>query len=401
MKFYRLISNLKWAYAAFIVPPKEWQLPKKSEILIHDASVAEALALYLTKYRVTTLATRGEAINLPCFLRAMLKLGFWKGKLLKAYTEAFIQAVSPSLVITFIDNNTGFYLISKSFPNIKTILLQNGLRHNWLDARVGKHKYHVDYMLVFGSSIGSYYGAHISGAVFPIGSLKNNAVSNSNGVKSDGVLFISQYRGKSKNNSPFCTDGNGEPVYHDQFYSVEVIALRFLAKWCVENKKSLQIAGVSTEKSGPEPDFYEAILNGCAWEYIPKTEQFSSYKLVGAAEIVVFLDSTLGYESLGRGKKTAALTCRGVSLNTEFMKFGWPADLPNNGPFWTNDQNETQFQRVLDYLNTVSDEDWEQTRQKFTTELMEFDPGNTRFIELLDQLLPRAAKPAGGNTSNL
>ena len=60
-----------------------------------------------------------------------------------------------------------------------------------------------------------------------------------------------------------------------------------------------------------------------------------------------------------------------------------------------------QFQRVMDYLNTVNEEEWEQTRQYYSTELMEFDPGNKRFIALLDQLLPGAVKPAGGNASNL
>ena len=44
----------------------------------------------------------------------------------------------------------------------------------------------------------------------------------------------------------------------------------------------------------------------------------------------------------------------------------------------------------MDYLNTVSDEDWEQTRQEYVSEIMEFDPGNTRFVALLDQLLPKS-----------
>jgi surface carbohydrate biosynthesis protein len=43
----------------------------------------------------------------------------------------------------------------------------------------------------------------------------------------------------------------------------------------------------------------------------------------------------------------------------------------------------------MDYLNTVSDENWKQTRQQYASELMEFDPDNTRFVALLDQLLPR------------
>ena len=157
----------------------------------------------------------------------------------------------------------------------------------------------------------------------------------------------------------------------------------------MKDKTLLKIACLSSEKTGPEIDFFEAILSGCSWEYIPKIGLNSSYKLVDAAEIVVGIDSTLVYESIGRGKKTASFFCRGINLNNESRTFGWPADLPKNGPFWTNDQDETQFQRIMDYLNTVSDEDWEHTRQKYVSELMEFDPGNTRFIELLDQLLPK------------
>jgi surface carbohydrate biosynthesis protein len=109
--------------------------------------------------------------------------------------------------------------------------------------------------------------------------------------------------------------------------------------------------------------------------------------LVDAAEIVVFIDSTLGYEAIGRGKKTASFSCRGASLNSEDRKFGWSAGLPENGPFWTNDADERQLRRVMDYLNTVNAEEWEQTRQLYASELMEFDAGNTRFIALLDQLL--------------
>ena len=121
MKINRLKSKLKLFYTIFIAPPKEWQLPKKSEVLIYEASSIEALAPYLTKYRVTTMFLRGEAINVPCLLRAVVSLKFWKGKPLQAYAEAFILAVSPKVVITYIDNNLNFYLISKRFPDVKTI----------------------------------------------------------------------------------------------------------------------------------------------------------------------------------------------------------------------------------------------------------------------------------------
>ena len=400
----RLISSLKLFYTLFIVPPKEWKLPKKSEILVYDARGAEALAPYLVKYRVTVMAVRGESICVPCLLHAMLKLKFWKGRLPEAYAKAFIQAVSPKIIITFVDNDRRFYTISKHSSAAKTLFIQNGLRGGRTDVferLVRSESYHVDHMLVFGAAVGRKYKAYITGSVLPIGSFRNNTAKKTNIVTDGSVLVISQYRDKPKNNAPLLTVENEKSVPHDQYFSAEVIALRFIAKWCIENQKSLKIAGASVAKAGPETDFFEVVLSGYAWEYIPKIGHYSSYKLVDAAEIVVFIDSTLGYESIARGKKTASFSCRGVSLNDESRKFGWPADLPNNGPFWTNDQDEMQFQRIMDYLNTVDDEEWEKTRQYYSTELMEFDPGNKRFIALLDQLLPGAVKPAGGNASNL
>ena len=104
MKINRLKSKLKLFYTIFIAPPKEWQLPKKSEVLIYDAAGAETLALYLTKYRVVIMAVRGEAINMPCLLRAALTLKFWKGKLLQAYTEKFIQEKAIENLVKILEN---------------------------------------------------------------------------------------------------------------------------------------------------------------------------------------------------------------------------------------------------------------------------------------------------------
>jgi surface carbohydrate biosynthesis protein len=392
MKVSRL-QKIEKFYRTFIAAPKDWHLPKKTEVLIYDGANAEALMPYLTKYSVTTMAVRGEFINMPCLLLAMLKLKFWKGKVLGSYADAFIKVVSPKMVITYVDNNSRFYELSKRFPDIKTICIQNGIRGESTDIfgsieRSGS--YYVDYMCVLGAAVGRQYKTFIPGSTLLFGSLKNNLVEKSN-VASDGsVLFVSQYREKKKDGT-FYTDLRGVPIYHDIFYSAEAIALRFLVKWCVENNKFLKIAGcASPVRSRAERDFFEAMLvGGCAWEYVPKTEKYSTYKLIDTAGIVVSIDSTMGLESIVRGKKVAYFTCRGKAIQNSCNNFGWSAGLPSNGPFWTSDQDETQFQRVMDYLNTVSDEDWKQASQEYTSELMEFDPGNTRFVALLDQLLPK------------
>ena len=62
----QLKSKLKLLYTIFITPPpKKWQLPNKSEVLIYDACDVEALTPYLIKYSVAALAVHEESINIP------------------------------------------------------------------------------------------------------------------------------------------------------------------------------------------------------------------------------------------------------------------------------------------------------------------------------------------------
>ena len=216
MKINRLKSKLKLFYTIFIAPPKVWLLPKKNEVLIYDASGAEALAPYLTKYRVVIMAVRGEAINVPCLLRAAVTLNFWKVwkyNPFTLYADAFIHAVSPKVVITFIDNNTGFYSISKRFPDVKTIFIQNGTRCVIGDVfgyLIKSDNYHVDHMLVFGVAIGKKYKSFITGSMLAIGSLKNNTVKKTNVVPNGSILYISQYRDRPENNALLLTVGSEE-----------------------------------------------------------------------------------------------------------------------------------------------------------------------------------------------
>jgi surface carbohydrate biosynthesis protein len=390
MIFDRLKLKLKNFWHIFILPSKQWKLPKKSEILIYDAAGGALLHSYLTGYSVTVISLRGESVNIPCLIRAFLKRSFWGGDSVQAYVDAFVEVVSPDLIITVVDNNSAFYSLSRRFSSVKTIFLQNGTRSEVGDVfgyLVKLENYHVDYMLVHGSAIGKHYQKYISGNVIEIGSFINNHIAKSASVVADCVLFISQYSDKLEYNELSYANPGGAPVSWERFFFAEVKVLQFLAKWCSVNDKVLRICGRTLVTDGPEKDFYANCLNGCEWEYLPKKHNYSSYELLDSSEIVVFIDSTLGYEAISRGKKTAGFSCRGASLDCKDLNFGWPASLPENGPFWTNEVDESQFQRIMDYLNTVDAEEWEQTRKVYTSELMEFDAGNTRTISLINMLL--------------
>lgn len=173
---YSIKSRFKLYYAIFMVAPKVWRPPQKCDVLIYDKRGSEALAPYLEKYRTEIASVNGESINLYCLLHAIFKANFWRGRRLRAYMEVYITTASPRLCITFVDENTDFYTISDSLSGVKTMLLQNGLRDDWLEVHTDKSLYKVDFMLVFNKSIGSIYERHINGKIVLAGSLKNNFI---------------------------------------------------------------------------------------------------------------------------------------------------------------------------------------------------------------------------------
>lgn len=394
MKTSQLISKLKFIYLGFIKSRKDWQMPKKAQILIYDAINVEHISSYLKKYSVITLDLRGRFINIPCLLGAVITKNFWKGNLLHAYIDTYIKAVNPCLVITLTDNNKNFYRISNQFSGIKTIFFQNGVRTksgDIFDNLIKSNSYHVDYMLVAGEAIGKHYLKYLTGQFIPVGTLANNLVSKFNDIKNDDVLFISQWHENSNDEEIFFFKNDDTKVHWKEFFSIEIKVLKLLSKWCIENKKNLKICGREDTKSNAEKSFFNNCLKqfNHKWTYIPKTNFYSSYKLIDMAHIVVCIDSTLGYESIARGKRTAFFSCRGDSINDYSYRFGWPSELPNNGPMWTNNQNELEFNlpRILNYLNIVNDNEWGKVYKNYKKEIMEFDQGNTYFVKLLDQLL--------------
>ena len=124
----KLKSKIQKTFTLFIRSRKIWKRPSKAEVLIYDACGKEVLTPYFEKYRIEILEVRGESINLLAVCKAMFQPLFWKGKPYQAYINQYIKMSSPKIIITFIDNNKLFYEISKIFPHIKTIFIQNGRR---------------------------------------------------------------------------------------------------------------------------------------------------------------------------------------------------------------------------------------------------------------------------------
>jgi surface carbohydrate biosynthesis protein len=136
-----------------------------------------------------------------------------------------------------------------------------------------------------------------------------------------------------------------------------------------------------------EKDYYRKIM-GVEPEFLEEPGPYPSYQAVDSAEIIVTIESTLGYESIARSKKTAISPIRSTLLDLPDLGYGWPADYPDEGPFWTNKPDSDIFIRILDYLFEVSDEQWEKDVEATNfPSIMEYDPRNKIFQSILEKEL--------------
>ena len=73
-------------------------------------------------------------------------------------------------------------------------------------------------------------------------------------------------------------------------------------------------------------------------------------------------------------------------LEAEALKFGWPAELPDEGPFWTHQLSEQRLREIMDFLRTAEDHEWNQTRTEAIKDVICFDPGNSQFLTAVESM---------------
>ena len=160
---------------------------------------------------------------------------------------------------------------------------------------------------------------------------------------------------------------------------------RRINNFCQKNNLDLVIIGKDEDFQG-EKSYYDKLLKDFSWTIAQRQTATINYTVLDESEFVVFTSSTLGYESLARGKKTAAFLIDAETIDSPSIKFGWPVSLPDDGKFWTNRLDEKRFQEILDYLVTVSDTDWDKVRLETIREIISYDENNSQFVETLKSL---------------
>ncbi len=389
---YRL-RKLAAFFSYFRYARKRWLWPQRSEVMIFDACGEELLRDYLRDCSIEVLPVRGESINVPVMLASL----FVGGNRSEAYFDVYIRRVRPRLIVTFIDNTLAFYRLSSRHAGVKTMFIQNGWRgyhadvFEQLDA-LGEDTgaLAVDYMLCFGPAIGRLYQRYIKGDVVAIGALRNNRHLRSAAREAGCLAYVSQWRGEGLQLA-------GQMYSQEELIgSVDRCIVGFLADYARANGKRVSIIPRTPEGSAErqEEAQYFATILGDPWSVLEYRTPGSSYMALDAAEVVVGVDSTLVYEAIARGTRTAIFSIRGAMMGVQGFGYGWPATCPPDGPFWTNTPAHERFAAVLNYLFAISDDDWRKELHSVAfEELMVFDPCNA----LLKQTLAQALAPRASN----
>ena len=370
------LTKLRWR----ILPPRH------KPVLLYFVTGADVIAPYFSPDEFQILDLREREVNLWVAVRCL----FDRNLSAQNYALIYIEIVQPKLVITFIDNFPAFFQLKNQFPDIQTIFIQNGVRSERGDlfgasiASLELEGNHVDHMYVFGSAVGAMYRKYIFGKIVPIGSFKNNLVPITKSNKQT-VAYISTYRSAIARTNIIPDSLPGFPIQYGQIIDRREQTIIFLANFCKNNNLSLLIIGKDEDFEG-EKAYYDKLLKDFSWTIAHRQTTTINYAVIDDSEIVVFTSSTLGYESLARGKKTAAFLIDAEIIDSPSIKFGWPVLLSDDGKFWTNRLDEIRFAEILNYLVTSSDDEWEKVRAETMREIINFDPGNSQFVEMVQSL---------------
>ena len=370
------LGKLRWK----ILPPKH------ANVLLYFVTGADVIKPYFAKNELRILDLREKEVNIFVALLCLID----RDLSAQNYAIRYISIVKPKLVLTFIDNFPPFFQLKNRFPDIQTMLIQNGIRSERGDLfgrlleSLKLKDNHVDQMFVFGKAIGQIYSKYISGEIVPIGSFKNNLIPKTD-HKSESIAYISTYRPEISKDFVVPDSSPGHPVTYQQITARREKTIIFIADYCKKHQKQFVIVG-KDEDFNAENLYYQNLLRNYSWKLEPRLTSMNSYEVLNQSEIVVFTSSTLGYESLARGKKTAAFLIDAKLLDARALKFGWPAVVADDGEFWTHQLDEKRFTEILDYLTSVSQSDWERICSETMNDIITYDENNSQFVALIQSL---------------
>ena len=366
----------------------KFSTPSKNEVLVWDFHSKELANKIFYENKITYLATRKEEINFFILMKMIFKGRFSK----ISYFVEFIKFVNPKIVITFIDNNPIFYEL-RNYINIPTISVQSGNRNSFNDVfgileklnhQILKN-YKVDLMFVWNKQVGEKYKKFFDTNYIVSGSVLSNSMVKKNLKKDNCLIYISNFRTMHLKKNDFACKN----ITWSEFLKDEVELLNYLYIFCKEKKLKLKILGkyLNTELDKKfELEYFKKIINGENWDIIENNKDRNTY------EIIAGTNSSLLFESLGRGNKTIFYTVRPNVYPINTQTFGYLSNKPFKGPFWINKLDAKYFGEMTNKVNDLSQIEWNNLINPYLDDIVKFDPNNSIIKKRLKEFVVNAIK---------
>ena len=364
--------------------------PVKKDILLYDG-IKNPFKNDVNQKQLNIYYRRGEQINIPILAQCFFFYKFSPSD----YLEKYLQYSKPKLIITAIDNNYGFYKISKKY-NIKTAFVQSGhrtfceahLRSKLIFNKKNKKFFFVDYMFVFNSCMAKLYSSYVSGKTIVIGSYKNNSFNNHKNKKKSKikeVLFISSYKPPEFNNYE---EKLGKYTYR-YLYKNDKKLIVWLGQICKKYNLKLNILGRNVDVAGDlEKKYYNILLGDNKYSYIKNNHgRKANYLEARKYEYIFTIDSTLATESFVNFIKTGFIFNRPFVFPIKTRRFGGMEGFQRSGPNWTTYNNYNEFLRIFKYIISSNDKKFYNLRNKYYKKIMNFDHNNKIFLSKMKEIL--------------
>lgn len=374
------MSNILRALCTIFKTRYVFKSPPKKEILLIDKLSEELLYKSIFKNKYEILYSKKYQINLFIIFKIFFKLNLYS--LHQNYIYEYIRLVKPKIIISFKDNDIFFYKLKNIFKDIKFISVQNGYRHkneiffdNLLSEKKKKTKLSIDYYFLFGKNSIFELKKFIKFTPKLLGSFRNNKVPISNKKNNKkSVLFVSNFRLKKVN-------------FDKRGYNVEKKILSYVTDFCSQYKLTLNIAGSTIIDQNLEKYYLTSDLKNKKISYIVKKEKnHTSYDLIDKHNLIIFIDSTLGYEAIARKKKIASFSCRKKDMSL-IRPFGFPSNKKLNTFFYSHHDSKEEVFRVLKNAFFISNKKWSKYYFPELKDLISYNKNNQLFYNTIKNIL--------------
>ena len=364
--------------------------PQKKEIILYDQISNYLLGnLDINKIKHIILPVRGETYNFYALLFMIIKFKISR----EEYIKSFIFLFRPKLIISASEHDIFFYKLKKNFSHVKFLMVQNGARSKRYDLfdllkkeKLLNSKLQIDYFFVFSKYYANELKKFIKFKSKIIGSFKNNNIPIKKfNANQKSVIFISAFKKDFKvNNKIILAKSNSELSNN---YYVEKFILPILFKFCEENNYKFQILLRNTkEKSSDEVSFFLNLIKNNKNCFVYKNLNKSSYETIDTFENIVFIDSTLGFEAIARGKKVVSIFSRKFKNNL-LGDFLWPKIGPKSANFFTSSNNKKKIINLFKNNFKISTNHWININKNHIRGLNVYQKNNKNFYSLLNKIL--------------